>query len=70
VVANAETEHQGWWDDGAAQLAAWRFDLASVRVPVKVWHGRHDRFIRFQHGEWLADHIPGAEAALSDSDVT
>jgi hypothetical protein len=35
---------------------------------VKVWHGRHDRFIPFQHGECLADHTPGAEAALSDTD--
>jgi pimeloyl-ACP methyl ester carboxylesterase len=59
---------EGWWDDGAAHFSPWRFDLASVRVPVKVWHGRHDRFVPFQHGEWLADHIPGAEAALSDTD--
>jgi hypothetical protein len=30
--------------------------------------GRHDRFSPFQHGQWLADHVPGAEAALSESD--
>jgi pimeloyl-ACP methyl ester carboxylesterase len=63
-----EPGDQGWWDDGAAHLSPWGFDPTSVRVPVKVWHGRHDRFIPFQHGEWLADHIPGAEAALSDTD--
>jgi len=49
---------QGWWDDGAAQMAPWGFDIESVRVPVKVWHGRQDRFSPFQHGKWLADHIP------------
>jgi pimeloyl-ACP methyl ester carboxylesterase len=59
---------QGWWDDGAAQFSPWGFDIGSVRVPVKVWHGRHDRFSPFQHGQWLADHIPGAERALSGSD--
>jgi len=58
----------GWFDDGEAHLAAWGFDLASIRVPVKVWHGRDDRFVPFGHGEWLASHIPGAEAALSDTD--
>jgi len=59
---------QGWWDDGAAQFAPWGFDIGSVSVPVKVWHGHHDRFVPFQHGQWLADHVPGAEAALSDTD--
>ncbi len=59
---------QGWWDDGAAHLSPWGFDIRAIHVPVKVWHGRHDRFSPFQHGQWLADHVPGAEASLSDSD--
>jgi pimeloyl-ACP methyl ester carboxylesterase len=48
---------QGWWDDGAAHLSAWGFEPGSVRVPVKVWHGRHDRFLPFQHGQWFADRM-------------
>ena len=59
---------QGWWDNGTALLSPWGFDPESIRVPVKVWHGRHDRFVPFQHGRWLADHIPGAESSLSDAD--
>jgi pimeloyl-ACP methyl ester carboxylesterase len=59
---------QGWWDDGTALLEPWGFDLESIRVPVKVWHGRHDRFSPFQHGQWLAEHVRGAEAELSESD--
>jgi pimeloyl-ACP methyl ester carboxylesterase len=39
-----------------------------MRVPVKIWHGRHDRFVPFQHGQWLAEHVPGAEAELSETD--
>jgi pimeloyl-ACP methyl ester carboxylesterase len=59
---------QGWWDDGVAHLSPWGFELDSIRVPVKVWHGREDRFVPFQHGRWLAEHVPRAEAALSDTD--
>ncbi len=59
---------QGWWDDGAAQLASWGFNLRDIRVPVKIWHGREDRFVPVQHGEWLAATIPGAEADISDRD--
>jgi pimeloyl-ACP methyl ester carboxylesterase len=59
---------QGWWDDGAAVLSPWAFDPESVRVPVKVWHGRHDQFVPLSHGQWLAEHIPGAESVLSDAD--
>ena len=59
---------QGWWDDGVAHLSPWGFDLDSIRVPVKVWHGRHDRFVPFQHGQWLSKHVPGADAELSEED--
>lgn len=59
---------QGWWDDGAAQLTSWGFDLRDIRVPVKIWHGHQDRFVPVQHGQWLAAHVPGAEADISDRD--
>jgi pimeloyl-ACP methyl ester carboxylesterase len=35
---------------------------------VQLWHGRHDRFVPFQHGEWLAAKIPGVEAHLTEED--
>jgi pimeloyl-ACP methyl ester carboxylesterase len=59
---------QGWWDDGVAHMAPWGFELDTVRVPVKIWHGRQDRFVPFQHGEWLAANVAGAEADLSETD--
>jgi len=59
---------QGWWDDGVAHLTSWGFDLRDIQVPVKIWHGRQDRFVPVQHGEWLAASIPGAEAEISDRD--
>jgi pimeloyl-ACP methyl ester carboxylesterase len=59
---------QGWWDDGKAHLQPWGFAFESTRVPVQLWHGRHDRFVPFRHGEWLAGKIRGVEAHLTDDD--
>ncbi len=59
---------QGWWDDGVAWMKPWGFELDSIRVPTVLWHGRHDRFVPFSHGEWLAKAIPDVEAHLSDDD--
>jgi pimeloyl-ACP methyl ester carboxylesterase len=59
---------EGWWDDGVAHLEPWGFDLKAIRIPVQLWHGRHDRFVPFQHGEWLASQIPGVEAHLTEVD--
>ncbi len=59
---------EGWWDDGVAHLEPWGFDLKTIRVPVQLWHGRHDRFVPFQHGEWLASKIPGVDPHLTDVD--
>lgn len=59
----------GWIDDDIAWFhSPWGFDPASIRVPVKVWHGREDRFVPFEHGRWLAERIPGAQAELRDDD--
>ncbi|MGZ8514295.1 MAG: alpha/beta fold hydrolase [Candidatus Limnocylindrales bacterium] len=62
------TSEEGWWEDGAAHLSPWGFDLGTIRIPVQVWHGRHDRFVPYQHGAWLAERVQGCEAHLSDSD--
>jgi pimeloyl-ACP methyl ester carboxylesterase len=59
---------EGWWDDSAAQGSPWGFELSAISVPVLLMHGRHDRFVPFGHGQWLAAHIPGVEARLFDHD--
>lgn len=58
----------GWWDDNVADLSPWGFELDSIRTPVLLRHGRQDRFVPFAHGEWLARHIPGVQAELTDDD--
>lgn len=59
---------QGWWDDCVNDVVDWGFDLTSIAVPVQLWHGRDDKFVPFQHGEWLARQIPGVDAHLTDAD--
>jgi pimeloyl-ACP methyl ester carboxylesterase len=49
-------------------LQPWGFDFERIRVPVQIWHGQHDRFVPFQHGQWLASKIPNVEAHLSSDD--
>ncbi len=63
-----EPGEQGWWDDGVAHFGDWGFELDDIEVPVQLWHGRHDKFVPFQHGEWLARHVPGADSRLTDDD--
>jgi pimeloyl-ACP methyl ester carboxylesterase len=58
----------GWWDDGQAMLAPWGFELGAIATPVLLHHGRHDQFVPFAHGEWLAGQIPGVDARLSDDE--
>ncbi|GAW49048.1 MULTISPECIES: alpha/beta hydrolase [unclassified Nocardioides] len=55
-------------DDGIAAVSPWGFDLAGIRVPVAIWQGRQDAMVPYAHGEWLAAHVPGAEAHLFDDE--
>ncbi len=59
---------EGWWDDSRAHVSPWGFDPADISVPVLLLHGRQDKFVPFEHGRWLASHIPGVEARLLDHD--
>jgi pimeloyl-ACP methyl ester carboxylesterase len=58
----------GWWEDAEAQVGAWGFAVEDISVPVMVMHGRQDKFVPVNHGEWLAAHIPGVEARILDHD--
>ena len=66
--AGLEPGADGWWDEDLAFISPWGFDLSSIQTPVLLGHGRQDRFVPFGHGEWLAAHIPGVDARLTDDD--
>jgi pimeloyl-ACP methyl ester carboxylesterase len=59
---------EGWFEDGWAFCQPWGFDPATISVPLLVMHGREDKFVPFGHGQWLAAHIPSAQARLLDHD--
>jgi pimeloyl-ACP methyl ester carboxylesterase len=58
----------GWFDDDMAFVRPWGFELTSIRAPVHVWQGRHDRMVPYTHGQWLASHIPTAIPHLFDDE--
>ena len=47
-----------------AFVAPWGFDLAEIQVPTMVWQGSEDLMVPFDHGRWLAAHLPGASVHL------
>jgi pimeloyl-ACP methyl ester carboxylesterase len=56
----------GWVDDLLVFVQPWGFDVESIRVPVLLTYGRTDVLVPAAHGDWLAAHLPGAEAWVDD----
>jgi pimeloyl-ACP methyl ester carboxylesterase len=58
----------GLIDDDCAFVRPWGFELEAIGVPALVIQGGRDRVIPQAHGEYLAQHIPGAELELRPGD--
>lgn len=42
IAAGIDPSSDGWFDDDLCFVRPWGFDVASIRVPVLVWHGEQD----------------------------
>jgi pimeloyl-ACP methyl ester carboxylesterase len=66
TIHGLERNGDGWIDDNLAFVRPWGFDLTAITRPVLIVQGGDDRFVPRSHGEWLAAHVPGAEAWIDD----
>jgi pimeloyl-ACP methyl ester carboxylesterase len=55
---------EDWVADLAALTSPWGFDPGDITVPVELWHGTADQMVPVAHGQWLAEHLPTAQAHL------
>lgn len=59
---------EGWREDELAMAGDWGYAFESIRVPVRIRHGRADKAVPVEHGELLGSRIPGAELLVADED--
>jgi pimeloyl-ACP methyl ester carboxylesterase len=55
-------------DEIAIYHQPWGFELASIRVPVLLWHGEKDQFVSVREGRWLATQIPNVQTRFTPDD--
>jgi pimeloyl-ACP methyl ester carboxylesterase len=58
----------GWLEDDLAFASPWGFDLSEIRRPTMIWQGSEDLMVPFDHGRWLAAHLPGASVHLEEGE--
>jgi pimeloyl-ACP methyl ester carboxylesterase len=56
----------GWVDDDLSYVRPWGFDVAEIRVPVRVQYGLRDVLTPAAHGAWLADRVPDADVVVTE----
>jgi pimeloyl-ACP methyl ester carboxylesterase len=56
------------WDVGLL-ARPWGFELATIAVPSRLWHGEHDGNVPVMHGRYLASAIPNCRATFYPDDA-
>ena len=55
-------------DDGRIYLAPWTIDLATIRQPVRCWHGGLDRTVPLELAETFLKRVPAANLTVVPGD--
>ena len=69
IREGSKERRDGVIDDELGFIKPWGFDLGQIKVPVLLWHGKHDKSVPYTHGEWLSKHIPNIDARISPDDA-
>src|SRR4029453_15636046 len=56
----------GYVDDILCLIQPWGFDVTEIRAPTRILSGLTGAVVPRQHGEWLADNVPNAEAVIDE----
>jgi pimeloyl-ACP methyl ester carboxylesterase len=59
---------KGAVDEGNLLTRQWGFELATVAIPVRLWHGEEDRNAPAMMGHFLAAALPNCEATFIASE--
>lgn len=54
--------------DAALYGQPWGFSLKEVQVPVFIWHGKQDRIVPWEMGEWLSKALPRSVLRILPTD--
>ena len=59
---------EGWLEDDFAFAEPWGFDLTEIAIPTMIWQGSADLMVPYEHGRWLAAHLPNASVHLEQDE--
>jgi pimeloyl-ACP methyl ester carboxylesterase len=68
MIANAAEMYRqgngGIYDEALCLARPWGFPVAGVAVPVRIWHGAHDKVVPVGMGKYIERTVPGAIATF------
>lgn len=55
---------RGTVHDAQVCAQSWGFDVATIKSPVRIWHGDQDTNVPVEVGRYLAERIPGSSLTI------
>ncbi|ASP89440.1 alpha/beta hydrolase (plasmid) [Sinorhizobium meliloti] len=58
------SEEDAYVDDAQSWASPWGFDLGSITVPTRFFHGLEDMMVSRRHSEWMKSQVPNSGLEL------